>query len=368
MGFQLYEYREFIEIQYNSEKTLKFYYIWLRDHCRCSQCYNTKTHQISSNILNIPINIKPSKVEIIEDNLYITWEDKHQTTYSLPSLEKTDFPLISKREIVLWNKNNVSHFQDVKIPSKIYFENEDGPKKLLHSLLKYGFGLVTDVEPTLEATQMVAEKIAPVQKTYFGEMWSVSNDYQFSDTAYTNVALGAHTDNTYFTEAAGLQIFHMLSREGTGGETLLVDGFNVATNLKNRDKDDFEFLCKYSIESQYIEEGNHFSNIEPVIKLHTITKQLLQVRYNRYDRAMLQCIPQEKILQFYKAYKSFGNEVCNPINEWWLKLQPGSVLFIDNFRVLHGRAAYTGQRNLCGCYLSRVEWLSKARTLGLNIL
>lgn len=34
-------------------------------------------------------------------------------------------------------------------------------------------------------------------------MWEVSNDLLHEDLAYTNVALEAHNDNTYFTEAAG---------------------------------------------------------------------------------------------------------------------------------------------------------------------
>ncbi len=43
------------------------------------------------------------------------------------------------------------------------------------------------------------------------------------------------------------------------------------------------------------------------------------------------------------------------------KLGPGMVLFIDNWRVLHGRSGFTGYRELCGCFLNRDEWLGKLR-------
>lgn len=42
------------------------------------------------------------------------------------------------------------------------------------------------------------------------------------------------------------------------------------------------------------------------------------------------------------------------------------ALFIDNWRVLHGREAFTGYRQLCGCYLTRDDVLNTARLLGLQ--
>lgn len=42
------------------------------------------------------------------------------------------------------------------------------------------------------------------------------------------------------------------------------------------------------------------------------------------------------------------------------------VIFIDNWRVLHGRESFTGLRQLCGCYLTRDDILSAARCFGLQ--
>lgn len=47
-------------------------------------------------------------------------------------------------------------------------------------------------------------------------------------------------------------------------------------------------------------------------------------------------------------------------------LLPMQALFIDNWRVLHGREAFTGYRQLCGCYLTRDDVLNTARLLGLQ--
>lgn len=56
---------------------------------------------------------------------------------------------------------------------------------------------------TVEDTQKVVQQIAHVQHTLFGGMWEFSDRMVHNDTAYTHLALGAHNDNTYFTEGAG---------------------------------------------------------------------------------------------------------------------------------------------------------------------
>lgn len=76
-------------------------------------------------------------------------------------------------------------------------------------------------------------------------------------------------------------------------------------------------------------------------------------------------MPQEGITTFYDAYRLFGGEITDSKNEFQLKLQPGSVIFIDNWRVLHGRAAFTGKRELCGCYVSRSDFISKGKVYNL---
>lgn len=54
---------------------------------------------------------------------------------------------------------------------------------------------------------------------------------------------------------------------------------------------------------------------------------------------------------------------CSPPDVLFPSLQ---ALFVDNWRVLHGREAFTGYRQLCGCYLTRDDVLNTARLLGLQ--
>ena len=49
--------------------------------------------------------------------------------------------------------------------------------------------------------------------------------------------------------------------------------------------------------------------------------------------------------------------------ELTLKLAPGDALLLDNHRVMHGRHAFRGYRNMLGCYLGSDDWRSRLRVL-----
>ncbi|XDA90625.1 hypothetical protein R6Z07F_020229 [Ovis aries] len=88
--------------------------------------------------------------------------------------------------------------------------------------------------------------------------------------------------------------------------------------------------------------------------------------YNNYDRAVINTVPYDVVHRWYTAHRTLTRELRRPENEFWVKLKPGKVLFIDNWRVLHGRESFTGYRQLCGCYLTRDDVLNTARLLGLQ--
>ena len=96
-------------------------------------------------------------------------------------------------------------------------------------------------------------------------------------------------------------------------------------------------------------------------------QSLQSIRYNPYDRGPVPpaILPQEQLAAFYSALEQLSQLIEAPANEYWTKLDPGTVLFVDNWRVMHGRASFTGKRTIIGCYLPRDDWLSKARQLGV---
>lgn len=119
------------------------------------------------------------------------------------------------------------------------------------------------------------------------------------------MALDVHTDTTYFTEPAGLQMFHLLSHtEGGGGSTQLVDGFRAAHVLKEMDGEAVELLSKVKMMAHA--SGNEGISIQPsspfsVLKYHELTGNLEQVRWNNADRGAFMPVAMEQIVGWYEA-------------------------------------------------------------------
>lgn len=159
-----------------------------------------------------------------------------------------------------------------------YLCNDEVAKEVVESLVKFGCAFIKNVPPNIQSTENAIKRLFPIQRTLFGEMWSFSDNKVHNDTAYTNIALPAHNDNTYFNDAAGLQVLHCISRAGVGGENLLVDGFNVLNQLREQNREAYDYLSKTCIPSEYIEEGYHFKYCAPVIVHDPLTNEPNQIR------------------------------------------------------------------------------------------
>nr|XP_019810992.1 PREDICTED: trimethyllysine dioxygenase, mitochondrial [Bos indicus] len=302
------QHEDHFELQY-ANNVMRFDYVWLRDHCRSASCYNSKTHQRSLDTASVDLCIQPQTIHLDETTLFFTWPDAH-----VPAVD----------------------FQT-------FLETKEGLKNFLQNFLLYGIAFVENVPPTQKHTEKLAERISLIS-------W--------------------HTDTTYFQEPCGIQVFHCLKHEGTGGRTLLVDGFYAAEQVLQKAPEEFELLSKVPLKHEYIENvgecQNHMIGVGPVLNIYPWNKELYLIRYNNYDRAVINTVPYDVVHRWYTAHRTLTRELRRPENEFWVKLKPGKVLFIDNWRVLHGRESFTGYRQLCGCYLTRDDVLNTARLLGLQ--
>lgn len=156
---------------------------------------------------------------------------------------------------------------------------------------EHGFCFVDDIDPTPEATEQLLQRIGPIRNTHYGGFYDFTSDLSSKDTAYTSESLEPHTDNTYFTEPAGLQALHLLSHtQGSGGESSLVDGFRAATELFNTDFRAYRTLSTIPVYAHA--SGNDGISIQPaeprpVLDHGRRDGVLQQVRWNNADRAGL---------------------------------------------------------------------------------
>ncbi|XP_068615736.1 trimethyllysine dioxygenase, mitochondrial-like, partial [Brachionichthys hirsutus] len=353
--------------------SMRLNYVWLRDHCRSAASYDSNTNQRILDTASIDLSIRPVHAAVRDGHLVLHWPGGHESKYSLSWLAENSYETQKQRAVqprILWSSDI---YKKANIPSAkwdAFMSSDEELKKLLQNYLLYGIAFVENVPATVEATEAVANRVSLIRETTFGKMWCLTSDFSRADTAYSQVALDRHIDSTYFQDPCGIQVFHCIKHEGTGGRTLLVDGFNAAEKAREKSSENFELLARLFIRQEYKEKRgshkNHFEGIGPLLNVYPWNNELYLIRYNNFDRSVLNTVPHNLVQQWYVAHRDLTTELRRPENELWVKLTPGTVLFIDNWRVMHGRESFTGLRQVCGCYLTRDDVLSAARCFGLQ--
>ncbi|XP_026313854.1 trimethyllysine dioxygenase, mitochondrial-like [Hyposmocoma kahamanoa] len=168
------------------------------------------------------------------------------------------------------------------------------------------------------------------------------------------------------TYDCSLQVLHCFEHvNGIGGVTILADGFYGATRLKEEHFEDFQLLTTLDVDAEYLEDGHHHRYAAPIITIDKRTEDIVQIRFNVYDRSAMPLANSEECRAYYRSLRNLARYYEDTNNQWQFKLRPGTVLVIDNFRVLHGRTSFSGSRTLGGSYVTRSDWLDRARTLKL---
>ncbi|KAJ2914081.1 hypothetical protein MD484_g6345, partial [Candolleomyces efflorescens] len=322
-----------VAVGWDTRTWSRFHNIWLRDHCRCPRCFHSITKQRLLNTFQIPADIAPLRVSPTPEGLEVVWNstDTHTSLYPWSWLKANSYdpPLsrgANKSEKVLWG-------------SKIH----QAPPSVAYDEVMAG-------DPD-------------------GRFWDFTSDLAKGDTAYTTIALGAHTDNTYFTDPCGLQLFHLLEHTGgTGGTTLLVDGFYAASILKELNPEAYRLLAEVPIPAHAAGEPTAFyrpspASGYPVLGHDSLTRDLTQVRWNNDDRSVMSHLEAGDVEKWYDAIRLWNECLTSPDSEYWVQLQPGTAVVVDNHRVLHGRSAFDGKRRMCGAYIGVDEYRSKFAVL-----
>ncbi|KAI0029107.1 Trimethyllysine dioxygenase [Vararia minispora EC-137] len=360
-----------IFIHWEGAEWSRFHNLWLRDHCRCAECFHPVTKQRLFSTFDIPPDIEPASARPTPEGLEVVWQPAsmphtslypwswlHYNTYDPPRPPE-------ESEKVLWGAK-IQQDPPTVAYEEAMADDGYGLYKWLSKIDRFGFCFVSGVPPTPEATEELTLRMGFIRETHYGKFWDFTADLARGDTAYTNLALPAHTDSTYFSDPCGIQLFHLLSHtNGTGGATLLVDGFYVASILKDLHPDTYEFLSTASVPAHAAgEEGVLYRASAPVLAHDARIGVLRRVRWNNDDRSVVRSIEARDVPRLYEAMRTWNKLLTSPDSEYWVQLTPGTVIAIDNHRVLHGRSAFNGTRRMCGAYVGADEFRSRLAVLG----
>lgn len=165
-------------------------------------------------------------------------------------------------------------------------------------------------------------------------------------------------------------MFHLIEFEGKGGESLLVDGFWVANQLRTKYPEAYHTLSTIHIpshsagDSDVLIQPTPFAH--PILNHDPLSNALYQIRYNNDDRSTISHLSPDQVPEFYDALRKWNDILRDKENEFWFQLYPGRAFIFDNWRTLHGRASFIGHRRLIGAYLNWDDYRSKLKVLSLS--
>lgn len=402
-------------VDFNSGAAMRFPSFWLRDNCPCPTCQHSSTHQRLLDTFAIDPEIKISSVESTPEGLQVTWpgseSEAHQSVYPWewlsehpPFNQPTASPASKGQALGSSNPPRewihvAPNSPNTTLPRVSYDAitsptSSTGLQHFLANIHTYGLCFMPETPATPEATQSLIETISHIRATHYGGFWDFTSEVNPIDTAYTNDYLPPHTDTTYFTDPAGLQLFHCLSHTsltdanivGKGGESTFVDGFAAASHLYTTHPDLYHTLATYPILSAAQGDTAHGSFYNDTssrqgypVFIHSaptgsITSPspstLVQIRWNNLDRLApsTPVFPNHTALKkWYSAAREWTNILASPEFLLTVKLQPGEPVIFDNWRVLHGRLGFEGKRRICGAYVGMDDFRAKCRSLHVDV-
>jgi hypothetical protein len=313
---------------------------------------------------------------------YVTWKDGQVSQYSIDWLNQT----LQKwkgtdtgQQRVLWKGMSESTIRDSSSLCISFHDaiSDDGMIASLTALYRYGFVLITNTpiddngagiaalasalgggsnkngtdsylmhyrEGRHNDQIMLQNGAEGPLRTLYGTIWSTSTSSQtkgtsIADSSFGHNALPLHTDMTYRYDPPGLQIFTMVQPALKGGESVICDGFAVASQLQQIDPDAFEMLSK-TIRRYYCIDyttGWHMEASGSVIGIdHNNSDRIVMIRHNDLDR-----LPYLQTRYFSETMEDYYSRLCEAHRAWdqllaneayrlVIKLQPGETIVVAN--------------------------------------
>ncbi|EKJ71627.1 hypothetical protein FPSE_08073 [Fusarium pseudograminearum CS3096] len=236
-------------------------------------------------LANARSNIKARSVEIdpTSESVNIKWENDtpgfskaHTTKLSLAALREINksgslpgFGRDTNDPQILWAKEPLPNLKDFDYED--YLKDDREVYKLIHQLRTGGLAFVTNVPGKVESLATIAERIGPVQDTFYGRTWDVRTVPQANNAAYTSADLGFHTDLLYFQNPPHVQLLHCVQSASKGGASVFADAYKSAVDLFRSDSEAFETLATIPVNYHYNHPNdNVYRTTKPVIDLRPL--------------------------------------------------------------------------------------------------
>ncbi|XP_022363136.1 gamma-butyrobetaine dioxygenase [Lutra lutra] len=352
--------------------------VWLRDNCQCPDCYldSAKARKLLIEALDVNIGIQGLTFD--RKKVCITWPNEHYSEFEADWLKKRCFSQQAReklqRELFLpecqyWGAElqlPTLDFEDV-------LKNDEHAYKWLSALKKVGIVRLTGASDKRGQVLKLGKRIGFLYLTFYGHTWQVQDKIDANNVAYTTGKLSFHTDYPALHHPPGVQFLHCIKQTVTGGDSEIVDGFNVCRKLREKNPRAFQILSSTFVD--FTDIGVDYCDFSVQSK-HKIIElddkgQVVRINFNNATRDTVFDAPVERVQPFYAALKEFVDLMNCKESKFTFKMNPGDVITFDNWRLLHGRRSYEAgteiSRHLEGAYADWDVVMSRLRILRQSI-
>lgn len=342
-----------------------FHAVWLRDHCPCPDCRHPATGQRLLETAGIPDALRLASARLTGAAVETAWSDHHGAAFDPAWLRRHCYcdadRAAGRPRRRFWRAEGRAGLPEARHADVV--AGADALREWLAAIDVYGFAVLRAVPVVPGEVTRVAELFGYLRETNYGRLFDVRSVVNPNNLAYTGLGLSCHTDNPYRDPTPTLQLLHCLSSSAEGGDSILVDGFEVAERLRATEREKFELLSRVPVPFRFRDDAADLAAEQPVITLD-VRGEVAAIRLNNRSKAPLRIEP-DLVEPWYAAYRTFARMLDDPGFQLRFKLAPGHLFIVDNLRILHGRTAFSGagQRHLQGCYADMDGLRSKLAVL-----
>jgi len=360
-----------VQIRWSNGETARFHGFWLRDNAQDTRTRDPGNGQRLLSMSDLDTGARVTQVKRDGGTLLFELSDNG------PSLRFDSDWLLARRydrggtnrtgwvddRVRLWGSDTPHAV------SKATFASLAQDKRALLSWLKAfranGVALSANGPQRKGAVEEMVSWFGFVKETNYGRTFDVRSVAEPTNLAFSKQGLLPHTDNPYRDPQPTLQLLYCIENSADGGDSIVVDGFQVATALRDEDPGAFLLLTRYCARFEYFGSQNVYLNSRvPLIEL-TADGELRAVRMNNRSAAATLDVPFDVMTEYYRAYAKFESMLSESRFAQTFSLAPGDCFMVDNTRVLHSRTGFAsgGSRWLEGCYADRDGLYSKLAVL-----
>lgn len=342
---------EALNLSRQDGRSIDLHPLWLRERVTDSGSYNALISQRLYEHSALPADLTVTQADLTDqDELDLSFSDNHKSKIPLGSIIAELGWKANPRDLPIQKAWTTS---DKVLPIADWNNMRDSAKlkSILHDFLTYGFCIFENTPSNLGDLTALAGRFGFVRDTDWGQLFDVEKKEVPSDIAYTDAALGAHTDNPYREPIPGLQYLHCLINEVSGGLSTLTDGMAIARQLRNEAPEQADILERVNVRFRYEGPAAILESYGPIIERdHRGLVRRIRLS-SRVD--YVPALDVQTLDLFYKGRARLNHLANSPEFQIAFPFKKGTLLMMDNYRLLHGRTAFDGKegrRHLQGCY------------------